>query len=83
VADSIEKLSSTGAKRVTVRGANSIPESNAIRNLEVEKEHITFIYCGHPKELIKLLAELDFEDVTLSDPELDEVFMHYYEKEEN
>ena len=34
-------------------------------------------------ELVKILASASFEDINITDPDLDEVFMHYYAKEEN
>ena len=83
VSDSIENLSRANGKRVVLRGAEALPENNAIRDVKQENGIVSFLYCGHPKELIGLISTLSFEDITLTDPELDEIFMHYYEKEEN
>lgn len=83
VADSIENLSNAGGKRVVLRGVGELPESEAIRNLKTENGVASFLFCGHSKELLNMLSLLSFEDLTISDPELDEIFMHYYEKEEN
>jgi ABC-2 type transport system ATP-binding protein len=53
----------------------------------VLQEHITdtsyeFIYNGHTRELLEQLRFIPFDDVTIEEPSLEEVFMHYYEKEE-
>ena len=83
VSDSIENLSRANGKRVVLRGADPLPENEAIRGVKQENGTVSFLYCGHPKELISLISTLSFEDVSLTDPELDEIFLHYYKKEEN
>lgn len=79
--DSVSNLSQSDIKRVTLKGATLIPESDNIRDLKVEDGITSFLYSGKPQALIKELAALDFEDVTVTDPDLEEVFMHYYKKE--
>lgn len=82
VSDSIESLSRANGKRVTLRGVENLPECEFIRDLKLENKNASFLYCGRSEDLIRFLSSLSFEDVTLTDPELDEIFMHYYEKEE-
>lgn len=82
VSDSIEALSRTNGKRVTLRGVSSLPENDAVRDLKLENGNASFLFCGHAKEVLAFISSLSFEDITLADPELDEIFMHYYEKEE-
>lgn len=82
VSDSIENLSRANGKRVALRGVENLPECEFIRDLKTENGNASFLYCGRSEELIRFLSSLSFEDVTLTDPELDEIFMHYYEKEE-
>ncbi|WP_424416028.1 ABC transporter ATP-binding protein, partial [Paenisporosarcina sp.] len=60
---------------------------NKIQIQGVFQEHITdtsydFIYNGHTRELLEQLRFIPFDDVTIEEPSLEEVFMHYYEKEE-
>ncbi len=40
-----------------------------------------FTYTGSMKELISGLADRNIEDLLIQEPTLDELFMHYYEKE--
>ena len=82
VSDSIENLSRANGKQVALRGVENLPECEFIRDLRLENKNASFLYCGRSEELIRFLSSLSFEDVTLTDPELDEIFMHYYEKEE-
>lgn len=79
-ADSVERLLHTGAKRVTLRGASAPTELKGVRDAREENGALTFLYGGKPAELLAALAALAPEDVTISDPDLEEVFMHYYAK---
>ncbi|HCB64835.1 MAG TPA: ABC transporter [Ruminococcaceae bacterium] len=81
--DSVEKLGHTGVKRVTLQSAERVPEIPDAKNITVENGSVSFLYSGSPKQLLTSLADLSFEDFTVTDPDLEEVFMHYYVKEEN
>lgn len=80
--DSVEKLGHTGVKRVTLRGAKDAPKLLGIRDLKKENDGVQFLYDGDMHLLLQTLVSVPFEDLTLTDPELDEIFMHYYEKED-
>lgn len=81
--DSVEKLGHTGVKRVILQSAERVPEIPDAKNITVENGSVSFLYSGSPKQLLTSLADLSFEDFTVTDPDLEEVFMHYYVKEEN
>lgn len=82
VCDSVRDLAHTGVKQVTLRNASDVPNTNNIRNVKREGDVVSFLYSGDSEMLVKELSELRFDDVTVSDPALDEVFMHYYTREE-
>lgn len=82
VCDSVKKLSCTGIKKVSLKGVAENFSFDGAFNLKIEKRNADFLFGGSSKELIKNLSTVEFSDFTVSDPELDEVFMHYY-KEEN
>ena len=79
--DSVLNLSHSDVKRITLKGASEIIKSDNIRDLKTEDDITSFLYNGKPDTLIKELAQLKFDDITITDPELQEVFMHYYKKE--
>lgn len=83
VSDSVEKLGHTGVKRVTLQGAENIPQIDGIKNVTNEKGSVSFLYSGNPKDLLSHLTSITFTDFSVTDLDLDEVFMHYYVKEEN
>lgn len=82
VLDSIQNLSNIGGKRVTLKGFADIPENKSVVGLKTENDSATFLYTGGAKDLLNFLSSLTFSDITISDPELDEIFIHYYKKEE-
>lgn len=45
----------------------------------VEDYALEFSYQGEAKPLVQLLVGYDIQDLTIKEPELDEIFMHYYE----
>ena len=80
--DSVEKLGHTGAKRVTLRGVAAAPELEHIRDVKVSAEGVSFLYGGKADRLIKALSALPITDITIAEPDLEEIFMHYYAKED-
>lgn len=83
VSDSVEKLGHTGVKRVVLRGVKDFHAIENAKDVRFENDTVNFLYSGKATELTRALCGFDFEDLNVSDPDLDEVFMHYYAKEEN
>lgn len=81
--DSVEALSKTNAKRVTVQGNVSVHPSEFIRNLEESNGTTSFLYSGDIKHLLKILSEGEITDLSISEPDLEEIFMHYYESSQD
>ena len=81
VCDDVGKLGSEGFKRVTLRGAGETPRLAGMRDLRLDGDSLTFLYNGDAAALIAELARVGLRDVTITEPDLAEVFMHYYGKE--
>lgn len=83
----INKLSNTSAKSIRINGIDSLPESllTGARNVSKknatsdEDKQVTFLYGGEINTLIRELAKLSITDIAINEPDLEEVFMHYYE----
>lgn len=82
LSDSVEKLGHTGAKKVTLKGVKDLGALKKIKDFTVENDTVRFLYNGSPRNLLVELSTLSFEDFSVEDPELDEIFLHYYAKEE-
>ena len=82
VSDSVEKLGHTGVKKVLLRGITDLPEIENVKNIQRDNDSVNFLYSGKTDALLKALSSISFEDINISDPELDEVFINYYVREE-
>ena len=78
--DSVENLSKSSAKRVTLHGVSAAPESLSARSVEANGDSVTFLYNGDIKALLNAANALPIYDMTITEPSLEEIFMHYYEK---
>ena len=83
VSDSVAKLGHAGVKRVTLRGVKELPTIEGARDCRFVNDSATFLYSGDIHVLLQHLAALPFDDVVMADPDLEEVFLHFYQKEAN
>lgn len=83
ISDSVKNLAHTGIKRITLRGIDEMPTIENVKDVRFENRSAKFLYSGKTDMLLKKLSELTFEDITITDPDLEEIFMHYYTKEES
>ena len=79
--DSVEKLGHTDARRVTLRGVHELPPLPELRDARAGQDGVTFLYGGDMPTLLGTQAGLPVTDVTITEPDLEEVFLHYYAKE--
>ena len=75
---SVEALSRTNAKRVHVQGDVHIEELQEVRDLRQTENGMTFLYGGDINELLQVFAKQNIQDISISEPDLEEIFMHYY-----
>ena len=78
--DSVERLSQSNARRVTLRGALSRDALPGVKDWKEENDTISFLYSGDLNRLIRELAKEDLQDLTVAEPDLEEIILHYYEK---
>lgn len=82
VSDSVENLGHTGVKRVSIKGIANVPQSLKAKIIKSENGIVQFLYNGDINLLIGEMSNIKCDDINITDPELDEVFMHFYAKEE-
>lgn len=78
--DSIENLGHANAKKVTLSGITAPPVLEGIQNVKTEADTVSFLYSGEMQKLLNALAQLKVTDVTITEPDLEEIFMHYYKE---
>ena len=83
VCDRVENLVHTNAKKVTLSGISEPPKLNGAGKAEVDGDTVKFLYSGEPRELLNALAALPITDINITEPDLEEIFMHYYAGVEN
>lgn len=79
--DSVEVLTRTTARRVQLAGVQSPPPLDGIRDVRQHVGGVGFLYAGEIGALIAALHGLPLTDATISEPDLDEIFLHYYSGE--
>ena len=78
---SVEELAKSNARRVSVSGRSDLEGLEGIKNLETDGGTAGFLYNGDLNRLLRRLSEGDIRDLSITEPDLEEIFLHYYEKE--
>ena len=74
----VAELSKTNAKRVTLHGKAALSGLPGVRDWKETPDGQSFLYSGDLRLLLKTLADAPLTDVSLAEPDLEEVFLHYY-----
>ncbi|MDF2858367.1 MAG: transporter [Neobacillus sp.] len=53
-----------------------------VSNLEVAGKKASFLFKGNINVILKKLSDVEILNIWIEEPSLEEIFMHYYEKEE-
>ena len=80
---SVGMLQENGYKKVALETRGPVPEGafalEGVADLAVRDNAVTFIYRGSVNGLTQRLAGLDLENLTVEEPDLEEIFLHYYQ----
>lgn len=78
--DSVEKLAQTNTRRIAVQGEIELLRLDGIRDLQRTDHSVNFLYSGDMNRLIQVLAAGHITDMSVAEPDLEEVFLHFYEE---
>ena len=81
VCDSVETLAKTNAKRVQIRGKIELGHLEGMRDRKDSMDGVSFLYSGDMNPLLQCLSQGKIQDLSISDSDLEEIFLHYYEKD--
>jgi len=56
-------------------------ESLDVKDMVVQEQSLSFVYQGAIEPLMKIISECSLKDILIEDPTLEEIFMHYYTRE--
>lgn len=81
--ETIEDILKTQAKNVKIVSDDlKLKESDKIINLVKNNNRYSFVYKGKVDDLLKLVSSNHIQDMSIIEPTLEEIFMHYYSREE-
>ncbi|AGK98505.1 ABC transporter ATP-binding protein [Clostridium pasteurianum] len=85
----IEKMSTlqeNNYKKISIEAKSSIPEGyfniGGVSSLEIKDNRAKFIFNGNVNPVMKKISEIELNNILIEEPDLEEIFMHYYEKED-
>ena len=79
--NNVDVLSQTSAKRVTVQGVVDLGQLRGMRDRKEMKGSVSFLYSGDMGSLLRTLSSGQIDDLTVTEQDLEEVFLHYYGKD--
>ena len=82
VSGKVEEISRTNARKVSLRGKADISTLTGVKEVVEDKNGMSFLYSGEASALLEALNKGSVKDFTVTEPDLEEVFLHYYRKEE-
>lgn len=84
--DQIKTLLENATKRITLELASEPDparfELEGVTEFATTNHTVSFLYHGPVNSITRLLAEQDLMDFIVEEPDLEEIFLHYYAKEE-
>ena len=80
---SVEDLAKTSAKRVSITGHVNLEGLEGLKDIAESNNAVSFLYNGDMSLLLNRLQEGKISDLTISEPDLEEIFLHYYEGDES
>ncbi len=84
--EQIKTLLENSTKRFKLELVNTPDAStfaiDGVSDLAVANHSVSFLYRGRVNEITKMLAQQDLIDFLVEEPDLEEIFMHYYQKED-
>lgn len=78
--DTVDALSRTNAKRITIHGQVNLEQLYGIRDRKDSGDSVSFLFSGNINDLLQVLSTSHVTDLSVTEPDLEEIFLHYYEK---
>jgi ABC-2 type transport system ATP-binding protein len=83
--EKISTLKENNYKRFKIETSEAIDPNFfnivGVNKIEMNGNTISFIFKGNINNVMKKISEIDIENLWIEEPDLEEIFMHYYEKE--
>lgn len=81
VSDTVHKLSSTTARKVNIQGISDLKPIDGMKDIVLNNNYLSFLYQGDINNLLSYISTMNIKDITITEPDLEDIFLHYYEKD--
>lgn len=79
-------LQENSYKRISIEAKSNIPKGifniNGVNDLKIKDNTASFIFRGNINSIIKSISQIELSNISIDEPDLEEIFMHYYAKED-
>ena len=78
----IRSLQQNNYKKISVTANDLTPstfDTPGVTNIQTENGTVTFFFKGDINTILQKIGSLQVDDVSIEEPTLEEIFMHYYE----
>lgn len=83
--EKISNLTENNYKKFKVEMKSGIDKKHfdigGVSSLEIKGNTVSFLFRGNINLIMKKISEVEISNVWIEEPSLEEIFMHYYEKE--
>ena len=84
--EKISTLQESNHKKFKIEIKSKIDDNyfkiTGVTNLEIKGNIISFLFSGNINFIMKKISEIEIDNLWIEEPDLEEIFMHYYEKED-
>jgi ABC-2 type transport system ATP-binding protein len=84
--EKISNLKENNYKKIKIETRNAVNRNffniTGVNDLTFKDSTISFLFRGDINTVLKKIAEVDITNLWIEEPDLEEIFMHYYEKED-
>ncbi len=83
--ESVSNLKANAYKKINLEMNGALPDSlstlEGVTNYSAKGSQVSFLFKGTMRPLLCQLAELELHNVEITEPDLEEIFLHFYGKE--
>ncbi len=84
--EKMSTLQENSYKRFMLEGKNGVEKEkfniNGVSNFTIKDNTASFIFKGNINTIMKRIGEIELRNISIEEPDLEEIFMHYYAKED-
>lgn len=83
--EKISTLQENSYKRIAIEAKDALDKDafniEGVSNLEIKGNSAKLMYRGNVNVIMKKLSEINLRNISIDEPDLEEIFLHYYTKE--